>query len=83
VAVVISVVLALVASTAFVLVGFLVPFVLLGLAAEWSLPSVAADDRPVYSAALAVVAVIMLAGLIVVSRRFPATRGRGTSHREP
>jgi hypothetical protein len=72
-----------VASTAVVLAAFLAPFVLLGVVAEWSLMSVAAADRPVYSAALAVVAVIMLAGLIVGTRRIAVSRSRGTSRREP
>jgi hypothetical protein len=83
VAVLIAVVVALVASTAVVLAAFLAPFVLLGVVAEWGLPSVPADDRPVYSAALAVVAVTMLACLIVVTRRIAVTTARGTSHHEP
>jgi hypothetical protein len=83
VAVLIAVLVALIASTAVVLAAFLAPFVVLGVVAELGLPSVAADDRAVYSAVLAVVAVVMLAGLIVVSRRIPVTRGRGTGHHEP
>jgi hypothetical protein len=74
---------AVVASTAVVLAAFLAPFLLLGVVAEWGLSSVAGADRPVYSAALSVVAVTMLAGLIVGTRRIAVTRSRRTSHREP